>query len=79
MKEGLGLSKEDEEELVQSCNVVVNCAASIDFNAPLDYALEINVRGAQRMLQLAKKMKNLLIFTHVSTSYVNSDKNGLIK
>jgi len=31
------------------------------------------------MLELARKVKNLDIFTHVSTCYVNSNIRGLIK
>lgn len=31
------------------------------------------------MLNLAKKIKNLDILTHISTAYANSDMRGLIK
>ena len=49
----------------------MNCAASIDFNARLDDAMNINIKGAIRMLELGKKMKKLQNFTHISTCYVN--------
>lgn len=61
------------EELIERCNVIINCAASIDFNARLDNAIDINVRGTLRVLELARKIKNLDIFTHISTCYVNCD------
>lgn len=50
MKENLGLSAEDMEELIERCNVIINCAASIDFNSRIDNALDINVRGTLRVL-----------------------------
>jgi nucleoside-diphosphate-sugar epimerase len=53
-------------------------AASIDFQMRLDEALNINVFGPLRMLALAREMKKLRIFLHVSTSYVNSDKHGIL-
>ena len=31
------------------------------------------------MLELSRKVKNLQIFTHVSTCYVNCDQSGLVK
>jgi nucleoside-diphosphate-sugar epimerase len=65
--------------LVETCNVVVNCAASIDFNARLDQSIESNIKGTLRMLELAASLKKLDVFTHVSTCYVNSDMRGLIK
>jgi fatty acyl-CoA reductase len=33
--EGLGMSKEDRQMLVENCNVIINCAASVSFNEPL--------------------------------------------
>lgn len=31
------------------------------------------------MMELARKLKHLEVFTHVSTCYVNSDQRGLVK
>ena len=39
----------------------------------------INVRGPQKIFALAKKVKNLDNFVHISTAYVNSDKTGWIE
>ena len=62
--------------LIQNVNIMINCAASVDFNAPLYEALDINYFGTQRVFELACQIKNLENFTHVSTAYVNSDKFG---
>ena len=75
----LGMSKEDYAELQENCNVIMNCAASIDFNARLDQATESNIKGSHRMMELAKSCRNLDIFTHVSTCYVNCNLSGLIR
>ena len=59
--------------------MIMNCAASVDFNATLDEAIRINVYGTLRMFDLAQRTKNLENFLHVSTAYVNSDKEGIIE
>ena len=60
-------------------NIVINCAASVDFNARLDESLQINVFGTFNMFKLAQNFQRLENFIHVSTTYVNSDKKGFIE
>ncbi|EAS00429.1 male sterility protein (macronuclear) [Tetrahymena thermophila SB210] len=79
LKEGLGLSKQDYQTITQEANIVINCAASVDFNAKLEEAININVRGSLRMMELSKQCLQLENFVHVSTCYVNSDKRGWIE
>ena len=67
----LGLSAENRAMLTAECQIVINCAASVNFDDPLLDALEINYFGCLRMLELAKECPNILAFTHVSTAYVN--------
>lgn len=64
--------------MINTVNIIINCAASIDFNQRLDGAIESNIKGSLRMQNLAKQVKNLDIFTHVSTCYVNCNLKGLI-
>jgi fatty acyl-CoA reductase len=73
MMDGLGISPEDRQLLVNEVDVVINCAASINFDDPLLDALQINYFGCLRLLNLAKECKNITTFTHVSTAYVNSN------
>ncbi|CAI2365141.1 unnamed protein product [Moneuplotes crassus] len=79
VKEGLALSEEDRMMIIEDCQIVINIAASVDFNSRLDQAIEINIDGALRMQQLAKDCKNIECYTHMSTCYVNSDKKGYIE
>jgi fatty acyl-CoA reductase len=37
--DNLGISQEDKEYLINNVNVVLNCAASVDFNQRLDEAI----------------------------------------
>ena len=69
----LGLSPEDRAMVTAECEIVINVAASVNFDDPLLDALEINYFGCMRMLELAKECKNALTYTHVSTAYVNSN------
>ena len=60
-------------------DIIINCAASVNFNDRLCDAIEINYNGCLRMLELASECKHLDVLTHVSTCYVNCDKQGSIK
>lgn len=52
--EGLGMSPEDHELIINETDIFINSAASVNFDDPLKDALNINYFGAQRMLNLAK-------------------------
>lgn len=69
----LGLSPQDRAMVTAECDIVINVAASVNFDDPLLDALEINYFGCLRMLELAKECRNILAYTHVSTAYVNSN------
>ena len=51
--------------------LILNTAASINFDDPIRDALMINYFGAKRVLDLAHESPNLIAMHHVSTSYVN--------
>jgi len=69
LDEGLGLSSNDREELIQNVNVVFHCAATVKFTLPLKEALNFNLLGTHKLLDLAVAMKDLASFVHVSTAY----------
>ena len=58
-KEGLGLSPEDRKMIVNDLSVIMNIAASVDFNERISDALQINYFGCLRMMELASECKNL--------------------
>lgn len=67
----LGLSDEDYDFLVKNVSVVFHVAASVRFDESIRDATIMNVRGTREVVQLAKNMKNLKVFLHVSTAYCN--------
>jgi len=77
--EKLGLSPEDRAELVRELDIIINCAASVNFDDPLLDAIQINYFGCMRMLELAQECQKLETLTHVSTAYVNSNRKGFIE
>jgi len=57
--------------LIDNCNIVISCAATVNFDEHLHDALSINYFGAKRMMELSKQMKHLEVFNQISTCYVN--------
>jgi len=70
----VGMSDEVRQMLIENVNIVIHCAAVVDFNERLDRALELNTLGSLRMLELAHECKHVKAFVHVSTCYVNSNQ-----
>lgn len=59
IQENLGMSESDRKFVVDNCDVIINSAASVNFDDPLQDALKINYFGCMRMLQLAKECKKV--------------------
>ncbi|XP_050438445.1 fatty acyl-CoA reductase 1 [Adelges cooleyi] len=73
----LGISDEDRKILAEEVNIVFHAAATIRFDESLRKAVLLNTRGTKLALELAKEMKNLKCFVHVSTSYCHLDEKVL--
>lgn len=73
-EESLGIDPEDEKLLIESLNIIFHLAAKAKFSLPLREALKFNTLGTLRVLHLAAKIKNLVVFSHVSTSYCNPNE-----
>ncbi|CAI4225621.1 unnamed protein product [Auanema sp. JU1783] len=71
--ENLGICQEEEERMIEKVNVCIHSAATVRFDEPLKDAVEMNVTGTSRVIELCKKMKNLISVVHVSTAYANCD------
>ncbi|EDV58276.1 fatty acyl-CoA reductase wat [Drosophila erecta] len=68
---GLGLSDEDRRTVTADVQVIIHSAASIRFVEPLHRAVNINTRATRLLIQLAKEMKGLEAFVHISTAFSN--------
>jgi fatty acyl-CoA reductase len=75
-KPGLGLSAQDTAELEREVTLILHCAATTKFMEQLRLAIEMNVLGSKRVLDLAKRCVQLRAMVHVSTCYVNSIRMG---
>ena len=65
--------------IIDNIDIIINSAASVNFDDPLKEGLKINYFGATRVMDLAKECKHLKIFTHVSTTYVSCNRVGFCK
>lgn len=77
LEPNLGVSAQDEDMLINNANIIIHSAATIKFDEPLKLAFEMNVNGLKKIINLAKKIKNLEAFVHVSTCYANCDLNEI--
>nr|XP_018914569.1 PREDICTED: putative fatty acyl-CoA reductase CG5065 [Bemisia tabaci] len=77
MEPNLGLSSEDRKMLAEEVEIVFHGAATIRFDEPLRKAVLLNTRGTKYTLELAKEMKKLLVFVHISTSYCHLQEKVL--
>lgn len=71
--EYLGLNPTHEKMIIDNVNIVFHCAAHLRLEADLKDAIRMNVCGTQSVANLAKKITNLKIFIHLSTTFCSSD------
>ncbi|XP_049289203.1 fatty acyl-CoA reductase wat-like [Anopheles funestus] len=74
---GLGIDGSKEALLLQETDVVFNVLASVKFNESIKNAIDTNVGGTRRILQLARRMHRLKALVHVSTLYSNCDRTHI--
>ncbi|KAL9354111.1 hypothetical protein Peur_052081 [Populus x canadensis] len=67
-----------KDEMWREIDVVLNFAATTNFDERYDVALGINTLGALHVLNFAKKCVNVRMLVHVSTAYVCGEDAGLI-
>jgi nucleoside-diphosphate-sugar epimerase len=69
----LGFDPKVRAHLIEDLNVIISCAASVNFREHLFDAMKTNYYGAVSMLDLAHACKHLSVLSHVSTAYVGSN------
>src|SRR6185437_3931530 len=73
----LGLGEERIAALRGQIAAVVNVAGVVDFNPPLDEALDVNAFGVNNLAEVAKALGAPVL--HTSTTYVAGYRSGLIE
>ncbi|RVE49009.1 hypothetical protein evm_006367 [Chilo suppressalis] len=69
----LGIERNTLQQICDEVSVVFHFAASLRLEAPLKEGLEMNTKGTLRVLAVAKKIKNLAAFIHLSTAFCYPD------
>lgn len=70
-----GLSQELRDDLRGNIDAVVNVAGVVDFDPPLDEALEVNAFGVKNLVALSRDLGNVPLL-HTSTCYVAGNRTG---
>ncbi|MFQ5872689.1 MAG: SDR family oxidoreductase, partial [Dehalococcoidia bacterium] len=75
--DNMGLDREIYLHLQSEVQIIINCAAMVTFDAPIDEALQLNTLGPRRLLEFARGCRDPVV-AHVSTCYVNAVRSGLV-
>ncbi|XP_026674822.1 putative fatty acyl-CoA reductase CG5065 isoform X3 [Ceratina calcarata] len=73
----LGLTEEQLETLLNEVHVMFHFAATLRLESKLKSAIEMNTIGTRTVLEIAKRMKRLQTFVHLSTAFCYPDKEEL--
>ncbi len=73
-----GFSAELRESLRGRVAAVINSSGVVDFDPPLDEALEVNAFGVQNLCSLARDLGNVPLL-HTSTAYTAGSREGFIE
>uniref|UniRef100_A0A7N1A5W0 Fatty acyl-CoA reductase n=1 Tax=Kalanchoe fedtschenkoi TaxID=63787 RepID=A0A7N1A5W0_KALFE len=65
------------EDMAKEVDIIVNLAATTNFDERYDLALGINTVGARNVMKFAKKCDKLVVYVHVSTAYVWGERAGV--
>lgn len=76
-RDRLGIEGTTYQQMTENVDIVISVAASVNFEEPLDRALQINALGAQRMVEFARACRDA-IYLQVSTAYVGGQQTGRI-
>ncbi|KAK2985378.1 hypothetical protein RJ640_029335 [Escallonia rubra] len=74
----LGANENIADVIARDVDVIVNSAANTTFDERYDVALDVNTGGPSRLMSFAKKCKKLKLLLHISTAYVNGQRQGRI-
>ena len=73
----LAINDGDRQMIISEVEIVFNVVASVKFNEKLADAIDINVFGTNKILDLTMMITNLKSFLHISTLYCNCDRKDI--
>ncbi|XP_023238988.1 fatty acyl-CoA reductase 1-like [Centruroides sculpturatus] len=71
----LGISETDLDLLSSEVSIVYHVAATVRFDEALKIAVEQNLLGTKRLIEVCKRLRNLESLVHVSTAYCNCNRS----
>ncbi|XP_017254563.1 fatty acyl-CoA reductase 2, chloroplastic-like [Daucus carota subsp. sativus] len=74
----IGIEEDVANLVAGEVDVIINSAATTTFDERFDVALDINTKGAARIINFAKKCEKLKLYVHVSTAYASRQIEGKI-
>lgn len=71
----LGISEADMNMMLEdkTLSIVFHSAATVKFDEPLKVSVKLNLIATKTIIEICRKLPNLVSLCHVSTAYVNSD------
>jgi long-chain acyl-CoA synthetase len=77
-----GVPLDVRDRMRGTLTAIVNASGVVDFNPPLDYALNVNAFGMQNLVDLARDLggesSDGVPFVHTSTAYVAGGRTGQV-
>lgn len=73
-----GIPAPVRDQLRGKVSAVVNASGIVDFQPPLDIALEVNAFGMQSLVKLARDLGDVAVL-HTSTCYVAGNRPGIVE
>eukprot|EP00729_Bicosta_minor_P014618 gene14619-10188_t len=73
----LGMSDEDRAEVAEKVTILIHIAATVRFQERLKNAINLNIKGVKRMIELAHDLKQCDSFVHCSTAYTHAYKTEI--
>ncbi|KAL6642512.1 hypothetical protein ACP70R_020693 [Stipagrostis hirtigluma subsp. patula] len=74
----LGISPELADVIAEEVDIVVNSAGNTNFRERYDVAMDTNTLGPFRIMSFLQRFRRLELFLHVSTAYVNGQRQGVV-
>jgi thioester reductase-like protein len=73
-----GLQDSDYKQLSEKVSHIIHCAAAARFDLELEEARQINVKGTENVLALARECPGLKKIDYIGTAYVAGRRRGVI-
>lgn len=70
----LGISPDTKKKMIAEVSVVFHGAATLNLDASLTEAVNLNTTGTLRMLEFCSEMKNLEVIRVISTTHSSTVK-----